>query len=85
MSSVFDSLVAKIEAGLGKFEFALDKVESFQEAFFKTLKQLVDVTIQIIKILTKILSAVADNGQIFVLLIPATAILFVVSKITQIL
>ena len=85
MSSIFDKLTDLINAGLGKFELGLDAAQKFETAFFTTLTKLVDLTVKIIKVITKILEAIADNGQLFVLLIPATAILFVVSKITQIL
>lgn len=83
--SVLDNLRDNINSGLGKFDGFLDKITDTQEVFLNVVSQVFDIAIELFKTLTVILENVAELGPVLILLVPAMVILFVVSKVSQIL
>lgn len=83
--SVLDNLRDKINSNLGKFDGYLDKITDTQEVLLNVVSQVFDIAIELFKTLTIILENVAELGPVLVLLVPTLCILFVVSKVSQIL
>lgn len=83
--SLLDNLRDKINSSLGKFDGFLDKITDTQEVLLNVVSQIFDIAIELFKIMTVILENVAELGPVLILLVPALVILFVVSKVSQIL
>lgn len=83
--SLLDNIRDKINSSLGKFDGFLDKITDTQEVLLNVVSQVFDIAIELFKIVTVILENIAEIGPVLVLLVPAMVILFVVSKVSQIL
>lgn len=88
MSSVkakFDRVVAKISKGLGGYKKDLDNIITEQRDFLDLLTSLFDAIIDMVKMLIELFDVFIDFSDFVVLFIPASMILFVVSKLTQVI
>lgn len=83
--SILDQLTNKINSKLGVFEGVLDDINQTNETLLNAVSQIFEVAIQILKIFVVVFENIADHSKEIVLLIPALFIIFVVSKLSQIL
>jgi hypothetical protein len=82
--SFLDSITEKIESKLGAFDDTLETIVETQDIFLDSVSAVFEVMIQLLKIVIEILSNLAEAGPMLTLLIPAIFIIFVASKLSQI-
>ena len=85
VKQIFDNVVKDIRKDLGSYRGKLGNIEGDQEQFLHGVSDIFTLIINLVNIVINMLEALVDSADIVVLLVPAGLILFVVSKLTQIL
>lgn len=81
----FDNTQTKLSKGLIPFDAQLDDIIKSQKKFTVSSEDFIQALLDVVKMLIAMVDVLVDSADVFIILIPAGMILYIVTKLTTII